>query len=209
LHVLVLLFSIGAALDDSSPSGQAAKSVLRQVLNLKPTETRLIALWEKVVRDAGRDISKLVGCTRSYVRQGIEWKTRDLEERDEGLPHGLTAHGHSAAERDQMALNTDCDIKSNSGRDIRSNIDCDGEFSEDRDDPEFNIIEVLDSGRLHDDLRSFLPELIQRLNFRQKQLLEAVLLQGIEPSKAWKSRADWNGLVSKAKRVRKAHAGDR
>lgn len=209
LHVLVLIYAIGAALDDSSASGQAAKSLMRRVLNLEPTDTRLVALWENVILAASRDIRKLVGSTRSYVRQGVKWKTRDLEEQDEGLPHGLTARGHDAAERDRVALNIDCDMKSNSGRDIRSNIDCDGEFSEDRDDPEFNMIESLDSDRLHDSLRSLVPVLIQRLSPSQKQLLEAVLLQGKDPSKAWKSRSDWNGLVSKAKRVGKAHSGSR
>lgn len=201
LHVLVLLFVIGAAFSDLSPSGRAAKSVLRRVLKLEPTETRLIALWENVIRRPGRDISNLVGSTRSYVKKGVMWKTRDLEEQDEGLPHGLTARGHSAAERDKVARNTGCEIK--------SNIDCNGEFSEDRDDPEFNMIESLDSDRLHDSLRSLVPELIQRLSSRQKKLLEAVLLQGIDPSKAWAKRSDWNGLVSKAKRVRKAHSGNR
>ncbi len=209
LHVLVLLSVIGAALNDSSPSGQAAKSVLRRVLKLEPTETRLIALWEKVIRRPGSDISNLVGCSRSHVKKGVMWKTRDLEEQDEGLPHGLTARGHSAAERDQVALNTDCDIKSENGREIRSNIDCDNEISEDRDDPEFNMIESLDSDRIHDLLRSLLPELILRLSPSQKQLLEAVLLQGIDPSKAWENRSDWNGIGNKGKRIRKAHSGNR
>ena len=99
--------------------------------------------------------------------------------------------------------------KSNSERDIRSDTDRDGEFSEDRDDPEFDTVESLDSDRLHDSLRSLLPKLIQRLSPRQKQLLEAVRLQGLDPSKAWAKRSDWNGLVSKAKRIRKAHSGSR
>jgi hypothetical protein len=209
VHVLVLRFVIGAALDDSSPSGKAAKSLMRNVLNLKPTETRLIALWETVIRAADRDSSKLVGSTRSYVRQGIKWKARDLEKQDKGLPHGLTAHGHSAAERDQMALNTDCDIKSNSGRDIRSNIDCDGEFSEDREDPDFNMIESLDSERLHDFLRPLVPLLYQKANDSEKRLLVRLLIEGMDPSEAWEKRSHYNGLVNKGKRVRKAHSGNR
>jgi hypothetical protein len=192
LHVLVLIYAIGAALDDSSPSGQAAKAVLRRVLNLKPTEARLIALWENVILGAAQDIRGLVGSTRSYVRQGVKWKTSELEKTDRGQPHGLTAHGHSAKERDRVAANVDQDI----------------DDPDDGGSREFNSIESLDPDRRHDLLNSLLPELIRRANPRQRELLEAVLLQGNDPSKAWKSRSDWNGLMNMAMRIGKAHSGD-
>ena len=198
LHALVVILAIDAALRD--PSGRTARTLIQQVLRLQPDQAHLIALWQKVIREGSSDIGRLVGSTRSYVGQGVEWQASKLEKTDRGLPHGLTAHGHSAEERDRVASNVDYDIN------VLDNVLDDG------DGGEFNSIESiesLDPDRRHDLRNALLPKLSRRANLSQKELLKAVLLQGEDPSKVWKSRSDWNGLMNKAARIGKAHSGNR